>query len=344
MEGALAAGAAFAFLGLGRGESKGASPPDSATPLSTERIPQPDNEICSWTVFSPVNDQVAFASGMIGEVRLYVSRPGQPQTFDVLWGPNSEFRGIQACAWSPDGTEIAFIVNYGNKEATPKFTKTSICVVDVASGAVREPVVISEVDEQGNKHSIAVSYQKGLAWWGNSCVCVPANDGSVMKFDTHTGQSETLIAAPEGMSISNVALTSSGELRFIKGKNLGPGNGSEFVAGGLGQDGVLHDYENLTQQLGQTFSARLSQDGRFVFVGKRDTSSEGTTVIYKLETHSAVGQIPAVVFYQKDTYAYVPLTVQNENELILIEMVSLAVEGGGSARNPSMRAVKMTLS
>jgi hypothetical protein len=338
IEGALAAGAAFAFAGLVRGEET----PGSSTPLATQRIAQPDNAMCSWVGFSPVNDQVAFTSGMIDKANLYVSRVGQPQEFDVLWEPTTDTAGIQACAWSPDGGEVAFLVKYGNKETTPKFFKISICVVNVSSGVVREPVIIKETVGEEVVQRANVSYQKGLSWRGNSHICIPANDGGIMKFDSHTGQSETLVAAQSGMTVSSVALTPSGELRFVRVRGLEPGSGGEFVLCGLTQDGTICDYGNLTQQLGQIFNARLSQNGDFVFVEKRE-NSDSTNLIYKIETHSVVGQIPAVVFHQKDMYAYVPVTMRSETELILIEMVSLTL-ADGSMGAPQTRAAKLTIS
>ncbi len=338
MEGALAAGAAFAFAGLARGEELAGS----STPLATQRIAQPDNAMCSWVGFSPVNDQVAFTSGMIDKTSLYVSRAGQPQEFDVLWEPTTDTGGIMACAWSPDGAEIAFIVQAVNSLATPKTARISIFVIDVTSRVVREPIVIVESTGGENNQLINVSYKKGLSWWGNSHVCVPANDGSITKFDSHTGQSETLVAAQSGMKISNLALTPSGELRFVRVRGLEPGSGGEFVLCGRSQDGTICDYGNLTQQLGQIFGARLSQNGDFVFVEKRETG-DSVNLIYKVETHSVVGQIPAVVFHQKDMYAYMPVTMRNDNELILIEMVSLSL-ADGSMGAPQMKAAKLTIS
>ena len=348
MEGVLASGAVFAFAGLARGAQNGNSPGEPVLPLATERIPQPDNDMCGWLAFSPVNDRMACASGILGEVSLYVSRAGQPEIFDVLWKPNAESSGIQTCAWSPDGKEIAFIAVYGNKETSPKFSKISICVVDVASGQVREPVVISEFVDGEKRRSANVSYGKSLSWWPNSCVLVPANDGSVTKFDTHTGQSETLIAAPDGMAIHNLTLTLSGELRFVKTRYLGPDQGGEFVLAGRSQDGALNDYVNLTQQLGQIFGARLSRNGDFIFAEKRDMSAIGYTptthLIYKIETRSVIAQIPQSVDYKDDTYIYIPMTMLNDKDLVLIEMIMMAVDGDSPMRRTTMKAVKMTLS
>jgi len=347
MEGTLFTGLAFAFTGLVRRAQAG-NLIGSGTPLTTTRITSPDNGICTWFGFSPVNDQTAFVSGTVEKNSLYITRPGQPDSFEVLWESTLDPCMIKTCAWSPNGQEIAFIVQATNSGASPKTTKISIYVVDVATKAVREPVVISEAAGGVKNQLVNVSNQKGLAWRGNSFICVPANDGGVMKFDSHTGQSEQLIAAPTPMIISHLASTAAGELRYVKSRLLEPGFGSEFMVGGLDSGGVSHDYGNLTQ-LGpnQLFSARLSQDGKFVFVEKRDTTAVGfspaTNLIYRLETQSVIGEIPAVVFHQRDTYAYIPLNMQDNGELILIEMATLAADDG-SMRAPVMRPAKLTIS
>jgi hypothetical protein len=338
MEGALAAGFAFAFAGLVRGEGT----PGSSTPLATQQIPQPENGVCSWIGFSPVNDQSAFISGMVDKMNLYVSQAGQPQVFDLLWESAADTAGIMSCAWSPNGQEIAFLVQAVNTQATPKTARISVFVIDVGTRAVREPIVIAESADGVDNRLINVSYKKGLCWRGNIYICIPDNDGGIMKFDSHTGESQTLVASQSGTKVSSVALTPAGELRFVRVRALEPGSGGEFVLCGITQDGVIHDYENLTQQLGQIFGARLSQNGDFVFVEKRDTG-DGTNLIYKIETHGVIGQIPAVLFYQKDMYAYVPVTVRNDNELILIELVSLSL-ADGSMGTPQTKAAKFMLS
>jgi hypothetical protein len=347
IEGLLASGAAFAFAGLARGAQDSNNPGEPVLPLATQRIPQPDNNMCSWPVFSPVDDRIAYASGILGEVGLYVSRAGQPEIFDVLWKPSTEGSGIQRCAWSPDGKEIAFIAVYGNKETSPKFSKISICVADVDSGQVREPVVISEYAGNEKRQSTNVSYQKGLSWWGNSCICVPAGDGNITKFDTHTGQSEILVPACDGMTESNPTMAPSGELRFIKSRWLGPNQGGEFVVAGCSQNGSIHDYVNLTNELGQIFGARLSQNGDFAFAEKRDTSAIGypptTILIYKVDTRTVIAQIPQSVDYKDDTYIYIPVTMLNDKDLVLLEMIMMAVDGDSPMRRTTVKAVKMTL-
>jgi len=353
MEGTLFAGLAFMFAKAAR-RAQGAEPNDTVLPLVTTRIAQPDNGVCAWAGFSPVNDQVAFVSGLADKTSLYVSRLGQPDSFDVLWASATDTCAIRACAWSPNGQEIAFLVQQVNTEAVPKTSRVSIFVADVASKAVREPVVISETVGSENRQMVNVSFKKGLAWWTNSSVCVPADKtqtAGVLKFDTHTGQSETLIPAKEDTVISNVALTRSGELRFVKVKGLQQGGSKQVLLCGLAQDGTTRDYADLTQQFGAFLDARLSQDGEFVFIEKNDAPSQPTLaipvqskIIYKVQTGSIIGKIPYVVSYKGDMYAYMPLIVQNDKDLILIEMVTLTADGGTTKKAPLIRVVKLTLS
>jgi hypothetical protein len=349
IEGALFAGAAFAFNRMAKGEqNSGNGGGDSGTPFVTERIEQPDNSFCTWVGFSPVNDQTAYVSGIIDKNSLYVSRAGQPEVFDLLWEPTTDTCVIKACAWSPNGKEIAFLAQAVNEQATPKSGKISIYVVDVATKTVREPVIIAEATGQEEKQHVNVSYKKGLSWWNDSCVCVPADKtqgGGVMKFDTHTGESEKLNLDQNDTNISEITKTRSGELRFIKTNSAEQGSGSQFTLCSLAQDGTIREHVNLTQQFGAIMNARLSQDGDFIFAGKGDMWSPdaATGLIYKIDTRSVIGQIPLMVRRQKDTYTYIPLTVRNSNELILIEVSLLAVDGGGSNKNITAKAVKKML-
>jgi len=337
IEGIFLAGAAFAFTEIALGEEN-----NPGTPLSTQIIPQPDNPTCSCVGFSPINDQVVFASGIIDRTSLYVSRVGNPTSFDLLWEPTATSCVIKGIAWSPNGQEIAFLAQEVNEQAIPKTAKISIYVVDIVSRAVREPVIIGESIGEEITHNANVSYKKGFSWRGNSFVCVPANDGSVIKYDSHTGQSETIIINQNSTVISKVALALTGELRYIKIIRNEQGNEYGYFIGGLSQDGVLHDYVNLSQQIGQILNARLSQNGDYVFVEKQDITSGRVIQIYKIEPFCLIGQIPSFLNFQNNIYAYVPLSVRNNNELILIELVSL--DGSGFNVPPLIKAASFTLS
>jgi hypothetical protein len=352
MEGVLFAGAAFAFARLARAQQGGSSSVSFGTPLLAQAIPQPDSGVCTWVGFSPVNDQAAYVSGIAGQASLYVSRAGQPGQFDLLWKSNVELNAIHACAWSPNGQEIAFLVQAVNSEATPKTARVSIFVADVATKAVREPVIISEAIGSETTQLVNVSHKRrnGLAWWNDSSICATAERASgaeILKFDSHTGQAETLIPVQEGISISNIALTRSQELRFVKIKTLE--SGSQLIVAGLAQNGTTRDIVDLTQQFGAKFNAQLSQDGEFVFIEKHDPPPQtmpmldpATAIIYKIETQSVISQISLNVYQGRDMFTYMPLAVRNDNELILIEAAMLEVDGG-SGRNMRMKAVKKTL-
>jgi hypothetical protein len=354
IEGAFAAGAAFAFAKLVRGAQNDNPLGEFGTPLATQPIPQPDVGICVWVSFSPVNDRAVFVAGLLGETCLYLSRQGRPDSFDVLWKSDAEFNLSGGCTWSPNGKEIAFIVQETNKKTTPRTGKISICVADVASGAVREPVIIEENIGGEKKRSANVSYKRGFSWLNDASVCMPADraqGGGVLKFDTHTGQSEMLIPPQDDTVISNIALTPSGELRFIKLKGLDPKSDSQSLLCGLAKDGSTQEYVNLTEHLGKIYSVHYSQDGQFVFAEKRDEPLKLSPwfqpmyhLIYNIETRSVIGRIPLVVSRQKDIYGYMPLTMRDDNELILIESVSLAADGGDPKKIPQMKIAKLKIS
>jgi dipeptidyl aminopeptidase/acylaminoacyl peptidase len=348
MEGALFAGAAFAFTRTVKGEqiSGMMGGGDFGTPLLTERMPQPEGSFCILLGFSPVNDQAAFIAGTYDRMSLYVSKPGQPDSFDVRWRPNTDLAGIKAGAWSPNGSEIAFLVQAIN-ETTPKTGKISIYIVDVSSGVVREPVVIVESDGAGEKQYVKASYKKGLFWWDDSSVCVPtdkAQDGPILKFDTHTGQSEVLAPAQNYAGVSKMTRISSGEMRFVKDNRTPLENTGRFILCTMLQDGSIREDINLTEKLGQISDITVNQQGDFVFAERGDiwTPESVTDVIYKIETQNIAAEIPRFVRYKKDMYSYKPLAVRNSSELILMESVSPAKDDG-SIGTPQIRVVKKAL-
>jgi hypothetical protein len=346
MEGALFTGAAFAFTRSAQGEQTGGSGGDFGTPLVTERMPQPEGSFCTLIGFSPINDQAAFIAGNYDRMSLYVSKPGQPDSFNVLWQPNTDLAGIKAGAWSPGGSEIAFLVQAVN-ETSPKSGKISIYVVEVSSGAVREPVVIVASDGKEQKQNIKVSYKKGLFWWNDSGICVPtdkAQDGGILKFDAHTGQSEVLAPAQNYAGVSKMTRMRSGEMRFVKARRLESESTSQLILCTMLQDGSIREDINLTAQLGQIYSITLNQEGDFVFAERGDiwTPESVTNIIYRIETKNITAEIPRFVRYKKDMYAYMPVAVRNSNELILMESVNLARDDG-SIGVPQIRVVKKML-
>jgi hypothetical protein len=348
MEEALFAGAAFAFTRSSKGEQIGGmiGGGDFGTPLLTERMPQPDGSFCILIGFSPVTDQSAFIAGTYDRMSLYVSKPGQLDSFNVLWQPDTDLTGIKAGAWSPNGSEIAFLVQAVN-ETTPKSGKISIYVVEVSSGAVREPVVIVESVGGEEKQYVKASYKKGLFWWDDSHVCVPtdkAQDGPILKFDTHTGQSEVLAPAQNYTGVSKMTRMSSGEMRFVGARQPVSGGSSQLLLCTLLQDGSIREDINLTEKLGHISDISLNQQGDFVFAERGDvwTPESVTNVIYKIETQNIAAEIPRFVRYKKDMYAYKPLAVRNSNELILMESVSLTKDDG-STGIPQIRVVKKAL-
>jgi hypothetical protein len=334
LEGTLAAGAAFAFTGLFSGKAKGSVPPEFTTPLNTYYILEPDNSICGWVGFSPLNGRPAFIAGdEIDRLGLFFNDPipGEPGRIELLWEPQVDSYIVNGFAWSPDGSEIACIVRGLNVSANTR--RISVYIVDLSTRTAREAVVIEERVNGAVTQSTNVSYKKGIAWWNDSYVCVPADPGQgggVRKFETHNGQSEVLIAGESSTVISSIALTASGELRFIKVTNPGQQGSQQIVLCGLSQNGTIQNYANLTQQLGQIYSARLGEGGRFLFVDKDTFSANAVKLIYKIENLSVVGQIPCMVNAQSNMYAYTPLTVRNDNELVLSELIKRALDGGGS--------------
>jgi hypothetical protein len=348
MEGALFAGAAVAFPGLARGEQQGGNGGDSGTPLATVQIPQPEGPFIFWVGFSPVDDWTAFVSGTYDNMALYISRAGEPESFDVLWQQHNGQNCIKACAWSPNGREIAFLVQAVNKKTTPKSARISIYVADVVSKEAREPIVIAESIGKEEKQHVNVSYKKGLFWWDDSCVCVPADKeqgGGILKFDTHTGQSEPLAAAQNNPGITKMTRTRSGRMRFVKFSSPEAAGDKQILLCDLLQDGTVSENVNLTAQLGQIYSAHLSQDGDFVFAGQGDKWSPdlAANLIYKIETRSVIARIPLMVRNKGDLYSYTPVAVRDGNELILIEATALATDGQSTDKNRRTRAVKMTL-
>lgn len=348
MEGALFAGAAFAFTRAAKGEqiSGMGGGGDFGTPLLTERIPQPEGAFCVLLGFSPVNDQAAFIAGTYDRMSLYVSKPGQPDAFNILWQPNTDLAGIKAGAWSPNGSEIAFLVQAVN-ETTPKSGKISIYIVDVSSGTVREPVVIVESDGKEEKQYVKVSYKKGLFWWNDSSICVPTDkalDGGILKFDTHTGQSEVLAPAQNYAGVSKMTKMRTGEMRFVKANRTLLENTGQLILCTMLQDGSIREDINLSEKLGRISDIALNQQGDFVFAERGDmwTPESVTNVIYKIETQNIAAEIPCFVRYKGDMYAYKALAVRNGSELILMESVSLAKDDG-STGIPQIRVVKKTL-
>ena len=94
MGGALAVGATLAFAGLACGNQRSDILGDFGIPLTTQHIAGPDDG-CYGAIFSPVNDQVAFISGMPDNNSLYVGRIGQPESFDLVWEPTT----TASCVW-----------------------------------------------------------------------------------------------------------------------------------------------------------------------------------------------------------------------------------------------------
>jgi hypothetical protein len=362
MTGSLTAGAAFMFSKVAKGGENSNPLGDFEIPLATQRIPQPDSGNCLWAGFSPVNDQSAFMMGMNDKIELYVSQSGQPGIFNLLWETKDNRCRIRSAVWSPNGQEIAFLVQKFPDEAVDKsFIIYLIYIIDVVSGKVSGPINIKNITGKGvTAHTNIIFAGDGifsanhLCWRGDSCVCVAADDGSVLKIDKSSGQSVTLLVPPEnGAYISGIALTRTGEVRFVKTQKPERGKGSEFEICGLKQDGTVCDYGNLNEQFGRIVDTRLSQDGNFIFfpkIGKKVLQMKFTPVIYfiyKIEDRSIVGQIPAVVNHKngvyEDTYIYIPIDVQNDRELILIEALSAKADGGKSMRNPIMKAAKINL-
>jgi len=349
MEGVLAAGTAFAFAKLVRGEENKYPLGDFGIPLVTQIITGPDDK-CFWAGFSPVNNQVAFVTGISDRQSLYVSTPGKLGSFDLLWEPPSDSCVIRALAWSPNGQEIAFLVEASDGQASLESAKFSIYIVNVVSHAVHEPISIKENIGKAVGTETNTIFRNNLAWYGNSSLCVAADTGGVLKFDALTGKSDILVAPQNGSFISSIALTRSGELRFVRKKKIEISKDYEIVVSGLGQDGTFHDYVNLNQQLGQIFNARLSQDGEFVFVEKHGVPPKSllaflpvTYLIDKIESQNVIGEVPAVVFHQNDMYIYLPLAVQNDQELVLIEAFSPVADGDTSMRNTITKIVKMPI-
>jgi hypothetical protein len=346
----LASGIIFAFVSHLQGEEITKLLGDFAIPLPTQLIPGPD-ENCFGIVFSPINNQVAYVTGINDRQSLYISAAEQTDSFDLLWEAPTDSCVIRDLSWSPNGQEIAFIVKEIGNQTIPKSAKYSVYIYNVVSREVRQPIIIGNNIGKVVRQDEYGIYRNILSWWGNSFVCIPSENGSVLKFDAHTGQTDTLIMPQEGFFICSIASTRSGELRFVKFKKFETSNDVEFHIGGLGQDSVIKDYINLNQQLGQITNARLSQNGEFVFVMDHrkklkslPSFSLSSHIIYKIESRSVIGQIPAVIDTKKEMYYYMPLDVQNDNELILNEGRSPEVDGGNSRRNPIMRVSKMTIS
>jgi hypothetical protein len=219
--------------------------------------------------------------------------------------------------------------------------------VEVSSGVVREPVVIVESDGAEEKQNVKASYKKGLFWWDDSNVCVPTDksqDGPILKFDTHTGQSEVLAPTQHYAGVSKMTKVSSGEMRFVKEKRTPLENTGQFILCSMLQDGSIREDINLTEKLGQVSDIALNHKGDFVFAERGDlwTPESVTNVIYKIETQNIAAEIPRFVRYKKDMYAYKPLAVRNNNELILMESVSPAKDDG-SMGIPQIRVVKKSL-
>jgi hypothetical protein len=208
-------------------------------------------------------------------------------------------------------------------------------------------VVIAESDGKEQKQYVKVSYKKGLFWWNDSGICVPTDkvqDGGILKFDAHTGQSEVLAPAQNYAGISKMTRMRSGEMRLVKARRLESESTSQLILCTMLQDGSIREDINLTEKLGQISGVAVNQQGDFVFAERGDmwTPESVTSIIYRIETKNIAAEIPCFVRYKKDMYAYKPLAVRNSNELILMESVSLARDDG-SIGVPQIRVVKKML-
>jgi hypothetical protein len=136
----------------------------------------------------------------------------------------------------------------------------------------------------------------------------------------------------------------SGEMRFVRARQLESENTGQVVLCTMLQDGSIREDINLTEKLGQISGVTLNQEGDFVFAERGDmwTPESVTSIVYKIETQNVAAEIPRFVRYKKDMYAYKPLAVRNSNELILMESISLAMDDG-SIGVPQIRVVKKTL-
>jgi len=338
----LFAGAAFTFAKFASASQDGNNLDGSyGTPLKTEKIPQPEDDNCFWTGFSPVTDQVAFITATRETANLYISHLGQPESFDLVWSLKSDKCNVTGCAWTPDGKEIAVLSGAINKKSSPPSTRVSICVANAATKAIRETIIKVNTNVVGKIWINNTGDSNGVAWFNDSCVCTPMSDGRVMKFDTYTGDSETIIEPQQGTFVRNVALTHFGELRFVRTTPLGPGNGENAVVCSLRQDGTIYEFLNLTQELGKIFFSRLSQNGEYVFAENGFPPAD--TLIYKIENKSIIGKIPQRVSCKDDTYGYFPVDVINDKELIIIEISLLSADGDKPVTNTIMKAAKIIL-
>jgi len=319
-------GAAFSLSGTLRVAN------DSTAPLATSPMPQPDATIIWAVAFSPTSQRMAVSAGPDeDQTSLYVNSPGTPENFKVYWSPDTEVHGVTSLAWSHKENALAFIGMSGSR--TTKTGEVWLYLLDIASGEIRKVLKIGEADQGKERRLVNVhEEQTVLAWLGNNRVCMPTRDNSIIAVDCNDGHIETLVPAQD-CKIWGPVSVSSNKLRFLKRRSSGQGweveicdfNDSKVISCGI-----------IPLSSEKTSLEWLSADGKYVFI--RVMVNSGKTTIYDVSERALVKEIPIFAESGSEKYFYVPVTVLQGRQLVLLQIIAQP-----SKRSRQQRLVTMKL-
>jgi hypothetical protein len=316
-------GVAFVVTGVLRGaESNTGQNVAWTEPIQTSPMPQPDATIIWSVAFSRLSGRMAVSAGPDeDQTSLYVNSPDAPENFQVYWSPDTEVHGVTSLAWSHNEDALAFIGMSGSR--TTKTGEVWLYMLDVTSGEIRNILKIAESDHGEERRLVNVREDGAfLAWFGENKVCMPTRDQSIIAVDCNDGHIETLVPAQDCKIRSPVSV-SPGKLRFLKMRQSGQGwelEVCEFDGSKITSYGIIPVTADKISPL-----SRISTDGAYAFICVKKKpermSFVDKTIIFDISQWASVQEIPLSAKSNSKKYMYIPLTVLEGEQLVLLERI-----------------------
>jgi dipeptidyl aminopeptidase/acylaminoacyl peptidase len=197
------------------------------------------------------NGLIAFLAGRLpgspfGSTSIYVMQPDGTEIKQLI-----KDGGDQSLAWSPDGTQIAFIRTYG------EFPPDDLYVMDADGGNVRQ---LTHVDQ----------YQVGVSWSPDGAWLVVGRGGANRDYDLWLvradGSGERQLTSGPGNDIGPLWSPDGADIAFSASRSSNGGPTGVFV---MHADGTA--IRQLTPYGNDDRAVAWSPDGQQILVLRRDT-------------------------------------------------------------------------